>query len=1235
MFDESLPVSAHWVEIAQALVQHRVLIVCGETGSGKTTQLPKIALAAGRAAKGRSIAHTQPRRIAATSVARRIAQELNTACGPEPEAQVGFKIRFSDQSRRGQPIVLMTDGLLLAESQADPQLRRYDTIIIDEAHERSLNIDFLLGYLKQLLDTRPDLKVVITSATLDAEKFARHFGTASQPAPIFEVSGRLYPVEMRWRPATDDGQDLVDRVVSATEEGLALAKGGDCSDVLVFLPGEREIRAVADALTPRLKNTDILPLFARLAQGDQNRIFRSTGRQRVVLATNIAETSLTVPGIRVVVDTGLARVKRYRIKGKVEQLQIEPVSQAQANQRAGRAGRLAPGVCIRLFSEEDFRARPEHPDPEIHRSSLASVILRMKALGLSEVEQFPFVDPPSRRAIADGLALLRELQALDAQSALTAIGQDLADLPLDPRLARMLVASKSMGCLREMVVLVSALSCQDPRERPQDQQQAADAAHKRFADERSEFKSWVRLWDWTLQAFEEKASNRKLDQVLRAQFLSPLRVREWRDLHRQVQDWVLSRGWRENQQPADDARLHQAILTGLLSNVGCRLDEPGRPGVLWAGTHDIKFSVWPGSFLAKKPPRWLMAAEQVETTRLFARTIAAVEPEWIERAAAHLIKVSYSEPHWEKRAGRAVGYARGTLYGLLVYARRRVAWARLGAAQAREAREMLIREGLVGQELDCSLPFYRHNLQLIREIERMEHQARRQDLLVDEGLLEAFYDAHLPQAVVDLESLEAWWRKAHREQPRLLFLSKTDLMRHEAAGITTDQFPRQLKQPGLALALDYRFEPGEANDGLQVSVPVSALNQLQADRLDWLVPGMLREKVHLLLKSLPQRLRRQLLPLEELVQSFCEAWRGREGERPLVRALIDHVAAQRGVSLAADDFKRESLPPHLTAWVIVLDEHGRLLGQGRQLQALKDAHGARASAALAPQQDETIHRTWAFGRLEPMMEVMSAGQVLCGYPALEDMGEGVRLRLMDDPDRAKAIHLRGLSRLFALTVKEQLRALERDLQRNRELSVGWVALGEQESLVEQLSLLAIRRAFLSDAWPDSPESFEALAQSGRARLMLIAQEAVRWLAGLIQEWTQVQRRIASLRSTDPVMADVQEQLQRLLPKGFVLSCPDERAKHIPRYLKAISLRLDKRRADPERDELRMSEVRSVELPFWRWAKSQRGTLSEEAVGFRWLLEELRVASFAQELKTPVPVSAKRLQKTWSTLCLDH
>ena len=1234
VFDQNLPVSAHWVEIAQALAQHRVLIVCGETGSGKTTQLPKIALAAGRAAKGKSIAHTQPRRIAATSVARRIAQELKTSCGPQADADVGYRIRFSDQSRRGQPIVLMTDGLLLAESQADPLLRRYDTIIIDEAHERSLNIDFLLGYLRQLLQRRPELRVVITSATLDADKFSKHFSIGNQPAPIFEVSGRLYPVETLWRPASDDRQDLIERVVAGVEEGLRLARGGDCSDLLVFLPGEREIRAVADALVPVVRNVDILPLFARLAQGDQNRIFKPTGRQRVVLSTNIAETSLTVPGIRVVIDTGLARVKRYRIKGKVEQLQIEPISQAQANQRAGRAGRLAPGICIRLFSEDDFKARPEHPDPEIHRSSLASVILRMKALGLSDIEQFPFVDPPSRRAIADGLSLLRELQAIDDQGALTDIGRDLAELPLDPRLARMLVAAKSMACLKEMMVLVSALSCQDPRERPLDQQQAADAAHKRFADERSEFRSWIRLWDWIQEAFEVKLSNRKLDQSLRSDFLSPLRVREWRDLHRQVHDWVLARGWRENEQPADELRLHQAILTGLLSNVGCRIDEPGKLGQVWAGTHDIKFSIWPGSFLAKKPPRWLMAAEQVDTSRLYARTIAAVEPESIERAAAHLIKVSYSEPHWEKKAGRAVGYARGTLYGLPIYIRRRVSWARLGPEQAKESRMLLIREGLVGQQIDCALPFYRHNLQLMREVERMEHKARRQDLLVDEGLIEAFYEAQLPEAVVDLESLESWWRKASRAQPKLLFLTKADLMRHEAAGITTDQFPRQMIQQGLSLALDYRFEPGEAQDGLQVNVPVSALNQLQADRLDWLVPGMLKEKVLALLKSLPQRLRRQVLPLEEVVQSFTEAWRGREGEKPLVRALIEHITQVRGISVGVDDFKRETLPPHLSAWVRVLDEHGRLLGQGRNLQTLKDQYGPKATAALAPEQDDTVHRTWAFGTLEPVMEIERAGQQLCGYPALEDVGDGVRLRLLDDPDKARTLHGRGLARLFALAAKEQVRALEKDLQKNRELSVGWVALGEKEGLVDQISLLAIRRAFLSGTWPDNAESFEATAQTGRSRLMLIAQETVRWLSSVIQEWTQVQRRLSALKPNDAAAQDIQEQLQRLMPKGFVLTCPDERAKHLPRYLKAISLRLDKRRADPGRDDQRMAEVRSVELPFWRWSKAQRGPWSEEATGFRWLLEELRVASFAQELKTSVPVSVKRLQKTWSTLSLQ-
>lgn len=1281
-FDPALPIAQQWQLIARAMDQHPVIVVCGETGSGKTTQLPKIALACGRGQSGRLIGHTQPRRLAATSVARRIAQELNSHLAPASGARVGYKIRFQDRTDPGMQIKLMTDGVLLAETQSDPDLRRYDTIIIDEAHERSLNIDFLLGYLRELLVRRKDLRLIITSATLDSDKFSKHFDLGQGPAPVVSVSGRLFPVEMRWRPPADDRQDPAEQVIDGIEEALReRPMAGGPSDVLVFLPGEREIRAVAEALVDRQRSwpashqIDILPLFGRLAQADQEKLFQSAKRRRVVLATNIAETSLTVPGIGMVVDTGLARVKRYRTKGKVEQLQVEPISQAQAAQRSGRAGRLGPGICIRLYSEADFLQRPVHADPEIRRSSLASVLLRMKSLGLADPTVFPFVDPPARRAIADGLSLLQELQAVDRQGGLTQTGRLLADLPMDPRLGRMLVAAQERRCLTEVLVVVSALSIQDPRDRPTDQQQAADQAHRRHADELGDFMTWVRLWRFIEDLYANRQSNRQFDQQLRKHFLSPVRVREWRDLHRQLHDWMIRQDWRLNETAASAEQVHRSLLMGLLSNLGCRIDGPAasagqqasrqRQGPLWHGTHEIKFSIWPGSVLFKKPPRWLMAAEQVETTRLFARTIASVDPLWIEQAAAHLIKVSVGEPHWEKKQGRVVGLSRGVLYGLPIYSQRRVVWAHQSDQARREAREIFIREGLAGQDMDCRLPFFEHNAKLLREIERLEHKARRQDLLVDEGLLEAFYDAHLPEEVVDLESLTSWWRQASRSQPRLLYLDKKDLMRHDAAGITTDQFPKQLEVSGLRLALDYKFEPGAADDGLTVHVPIAVINQLEAHVLDWLVPGMRREKVLALIKSLPGRHRRHLVPVDAYASGFCERWRDRAGQTSLVRALCEDIAQETGVRLMPDDFKRDQLAAHWQAWIRVVDEHGRLLGQGRDLAVLKQAHGAKATATLAAlaaalqpiagsqaassgsdktqssgqtaqsaqsaQSAQTAQTDWTFGELPSQRLIEHAGQSLMTYPCLKDVGDGVVVTQLDDPEQAATLHAMGLIRLFGFQVKEQLKSLEKDLSRQPALSLAWSAAGWSGQPLAAVTGLAMRRAFLSGDLPRSQQAFaQALAQ-GRSRFLLQAQEATRWLTELSSQVGQIQKRLASLRSMKALVSDIESQLGRLFEKDFVHTVPAERQRHFGRYLQAILMRLEKVRADANRDAAQMAEVNALEQPFWRWARQQTGPWSEAMDDFRWQLEELRVALYAQSLRTPAPVSVKRLQKTWQTL----
>ncbi|WP_258007605.1 ATP-dependent RNA helicase HrpA, partial [Burkholderia thailandensis] len=961
-FPESLPVSGKRDEIARAIAAHQVVIVCGETGSGKTTQLPKICLALGRgvgAGGAGLIGHTQPRRLAASSTGRRIAEELGTPFGEV----VGYKVRFTDNLAPGASVKLMTDGILLAESQTDPLLKAYDTLIIDEAHERSLNIDFLLGYLKQILPRRPDLKLIVTSATIDADRFARHFGSDERPAPVIEVSGRLYPVEVRYRPIADDRpaavrhaegaasgrdraksareaeRDLMDGIVDAVDE---LCREGP-GDVLVFLPGEREIRDAAESLRKHHPpHTEILPLFARLSAAEQERVFKASNARRIVLATNVAETSLTVPGIRYVVDTGLARVKRYSYRNKVEQLQIESISQAAANQRAGRCGRVADGICIRLYEESDFAGRARFTDPEILRSSLASVILRMKSLHLSAIESFPFIEPPPGRAIADGYQLLNELGAVDDDNALTPLGRELARLPLDPRVGRMILAARDQQALREVLVIASALSVQDPRDRPIDAQEQADQAHRRFADERSEFLQWLRIWAWFEEAVAHKKSNRQLVDACRQHFLSHLRLREWRDVHSQLLTVVREHGWRLNEADATFEQIHLSLLTGLLGNIGFKAeDEPH-----YLGARGIKFHLWPGSALVKKAGRWVMAAELVETSRLYARCIAKIEPEWIERIGAHLLKKSLSEPHWEKRPAQVTAFERATLYGLTVYHRRRVAFGRQDPARARE---LFIRGALVDGEFDTKLAFFAHNRKLLADIEQLEHKSRRQDVLVDDELIHAFYDQAIPSGIHTGAAFERWYRDEVKKsgQPedklRLLYLSRDDLMRHEAAGVTTDLFPKRATMAGVEMALTYHFEPGSPRDGVTLAVPLFALNQVDARRAEWLVPGMLKEKAHLLLKSLPQKLRRHCVPLPEYAAGFVErAGRERFGAGGLVDALIADVRERTQVATKTSDFKLETLPAHLFMNFKVIDEHGRQLAMGRNLAQLRAELGAQA-----------------------------------------------------------------------------------------------------------------------------------------------------------------------------------------------------------------------------------------------------------------------------------------------------
>jgi ATP-dependent helicase HrpA len=1297
-FPEDLPVSGRRREIAEAIAKHQVIIVSGETGSGKTTQLPKICLELGRGEKG-MIGHTQPRRIAASSTAKRIAFELGTPLGEH----VGYKVRFNDTLQPGAWVKLMTDGILLAETQTDPLLKAYDTIIIDEAHERSLNIDFLLGYLKQILPRRPDLKIIITSATIDADRFARHFGTPDKPVPVIEVSGRLYKVEVRYRPvdrdpvaapagdagkpttkaqAARDKRDLIDAVVDGVDELCRLGQG----DVLVFLPGEREIRDCAEALRKQHPpHVEILPLFARLSVEEQDRVFKTTNARRIVLSTNVAETSLTVPGIRYVVDSGLARVKRYSYRNKVEQLQVEPIAQSAANQRAGRCGRVADGVCIRLYEEQDFLQRPKFTEPEILRSSLAAVILRMKSLHLTDVETFPFVESPQGRAIADGYQLLQELGAVDDANALTSMGRKLAKLPLDPRVGRMILAASDNTCLTEMLIIASALSVQDPRDRPMEYQQQADEKHKKFADERSEFLSYVKIWRWFEQAIEHKKTNRQLQENCRENFLSQVRLREWRDVHSQLLTIVKEQGWRMNESPATYDQLHLALLTGLLGNIGYKMEEEGGTasggsGGAYLGARGIKFHIWPGSYLGKKAGKWVMAAELVETTRLYARTLAQIQPEWVEKIGGHLLKKSWGEPRWEKRSAQVTASERATLYGIVVYSQRRINYAQHNPA---DAREIFIREALVGGDYDTRAPFFAHNHKLVREIENLEHKSRRLDVLVDDQLIAAFYDKEVPLEVVNGAGFEKWYKDASRDNPKLLFLNREELMRHEAAGVTTDLFPKTMNVTGIEMALSYHFEPGSPRDGVTLSVPLFALNQIPQERPGWLVPGMLKEKVQLLLKSLPQKLRRHCVPLPEYAANFFDRNQDpvRFGRGDLIDALIADIHQHTSARVLATDFKLETLPAHLSMNFKVVDEHGRQLDMGRNLATLqaelggqarqsfqrmaestpaavangqasaqaafgKPAPAAAASTAAAakgqgaapvttgvsqqPASATTNITSWTFGELPELLEINQGKLTLIGFPALVDKGTYCDLEVFDDPNVAARTHRIGLRRLFALQLKDQLKFAEKNIPGLQQMGMQFMSVGSPEELREQIVNKAIDIACLQDPLPADAAAFNKRKDEGKGRIGLLINEMARLAGQILAEFHGMPKRLQNLAPA--VAADMQAQLQGLVHKRFIADTEYSQLAHFPRYLKGMNVRLEKLRTNTARDAQLMAEWQTAAAQFQRTIKNQPlKNLDPRMTDFRWMLEELRVSLFAQELRTPMPVSSKRLQKVWESM----
>ncbi|HSI24192.1 MAG TPA: ATP-dependent RNA helicase HrpA [Methylotenera sp.] len=1257
-----LPVSGRKAEISDAISKNQVVIVCGETGSGKTTQLPKICLELGRGVSG-LIGHTQPRRIAARSVASRIAQELNSPLGEV----VGYKVRFNDKLSESSYIKLMTDGILLAETQGDRFLNAYDTIIIDEAHERSLNIDFLLGYLKQLLPKRPDLKIIVTSATIDADRFSQHFNGA----PVIEVSGRTYPVEIRYRPLgkagfrakeiteTDNAQfDVDDETIfgitrkaktearwleedneeEAIEEAILdaaddLLRQGD-GDILVFLPGEREIRDVADHLrkyqgrSAKLKHIEVLPLFARLSIEDQQKIFKSHSSRRIVLATNVAETSLTVPGIKYVIDAGLARVNRYSPRAKVEQLQIEKISRAAAKQRAGRCGRVSNGICVRLYSEQDFDGRPEFTEPEILRSSLASVILRMAALRLGDVVDFPFIEAPSSRLIADGYLLLQELGAVDVRRQITETGLQLARLPLDPRVGRMILAAKREGCLNEILIIASVLSIQDPRERPMDKREAADNAHAKFAGEGSDFMSYLKLWDFFDNALKTKKTNKDLLNQCHSNFLSFLRLKEWRELHGQIKQITDEMEFKLNEKEANYEQIHKALLAGLLGNIGFKDGDSDS----YAGARGIRFHIAPGSTLKKTRPKWVIAAELVDTTKLYARCVAKIEPDWIEPLARGLTESQYSDPRWDRKMGMVNAWERVSLYGLTIIPKRRVHYGPINPA---ESREIFIREALANGEFDTRAAFFVANEHLIAEVEELEHKARRQDVLVDEHKLFAFYDAKIPADIFQAATFEKWRETAEKDNPKLLYLTRDDLMRHGADAITAVQFPEKITLDGVEITLKYRFEPNHVLDGVTATIPLALLNQLNPTQTEWLVPGMLREKLTYLIKALPKTFRRVCVPVPEFVTKFLDE--NKVGEGAIKQVLAAHIQRVTTLKIDIDDWVEET-PAHLLMNFSVVDDAGRELAMGRDWNALKKQLGSAAQLTFRntlPDIEKTGLKQWDFGDLPEKLSFERDGLKVTGYPALEDNEDSISVKLFDTEREAVVNHRKGVCRLMRFELKEQMKQLEKSLPNFNQYALLLRNVMSPDDLREDMLTAIADRAFIGeDELPRTNADFMKLKQRARTRLPAVTQAVVRQVQLAATEYQLLTAQQAKMPATvNRLKRDVEQQSGLLVYKNCFHQTPWEQLQNVPRYLKALRLRIEKQPANPDRDG---KNAASVGLLWQKWVEEvekqrQLDKLNDELLNFRWLIEELRVSLFAQELKTPFPVSIKRLEKIWQDM----
>ncbi|WP_145281004.1 ATP-dependent RNA helicase HrpA [Pseudomonas sp. URMO17WK12:I11] len=1232
-YDDSLPIAAKRDEIKKALAEHQVLVIAGETGSGKTTQLPKICLELGRGSHG-LIAHTQPRRIAARSVAARVAEELGTPLG----GLVGYQVRFEDQSDANTLVKLMTDGILLAETQHDRFLERYDTIIVDEAHERSLNIDFLLGYLKTLLHRRPELKLIITSATIDLERFSKHFDNA----PIIEVSGRTFPVETWYRSLTSEQDEegnpieddlTVDQAILATLDELAQherGQGKGPGDVLIFLPGEREIRDAAEILRKaQLRHTEILPLYARLSPAEQQRIFQPHAGRRVVLATNVAETSLTVPGIRYVIDTGTARISRYSYRAKVQRLPIEAVSQASANQRKGRCGRVEPGICVRLYSEEDFNSRPAFTDPEILRTNLAAVILQMLHLRLGAIDAFPFIEPPDGKAISDGFNLLQELSAVNRENQLTPVGRQLARLPIDPRLGRMLLEGARLGSLQEVLIVTSALSVQDPRERPPERQQAADQAHAQWKDVDSDFAALVNLW----RGFEEQRqalTANPLRNWCRKQFLNYLRLREWRDAHRQLALICRELQLTVNKEPCDYPKLHKAVLSGLLSQIGHKTEDGD-----YQGARQRRFWVHPSSGIGRKRPQWVMAAELVETTKLYARVVARIEPDWIEPLAGHLIKKNHFEPHWEKKRGQVVAYEQITLYGLILVGRRPV---HFGPIDPATSRELFIREALVGGEIQSRAKCLAANKRLLETLDALEAKARRRDILADEETLYAFYEARLPAEIHQTATFDSWYRMGSQKDPNLLIMREEDVLAREASEVTAAQYPDSLQVGQLRLPLTYHFEPNHPRDGVTVRVPAPLLPSLPGERLEWLVPGLLEAKCVALIRNLPKALRKNFVPVPDFVKAALA--RMTFGQGALPQALGHELLRMTGARVPDDawDESVSLVEGHLRMNIEVVDGQGKFLGEGRDLAELTARFAAASQAALAVPGDaksEQPVQAKAFSEVKPTAQQKIAGLSMTVYPALVEDNGTVREGRFSTQAEADFQHRRALQRLLLQQLAEPAKFLRGKLPGLTELGLLYRDMGRVDALVEDILLASLDSCIL-DGEPVLPRegaALAALAERKRGSWAEHAERLARQTLEVLKLWHGLQKRFKGKIDLSQAVAlnDIKQQLGNLVYPGFVRETPAVWFKELPRYLRAIELRLEKLGSQVQKDRVWSGELANLWAQYKARADkhAQEGKRDEQLALYRWWLEEYRVSLFAQQLGTKVPISDKRLSKQWS------